>query len=397
MKKNLLLLISLMLIVSSCKTSNIGYTYINGEQVDNRLVNSGYYLTKASMSDALLKDALNMIEQIEKPSPLGEVDLPDMSKIEISTNEIEEITDAMIEAYIEEKRDNEMSYQTIKNGRAAKIGDKAVIDFTGKLNGQPFDGGSAKSQEVILGSGRFIPGFEEQIVGHKAGERFDIYVTFPKEYAEELKGKTAQFTITINYLQEPITPDFDEEFIKKKTKIGATNSEAYKNEVKSILEFKLKYKSDEDVKNKLLEYLLENTVCTPSELGLAWRFSKSILEQKRFAEIQNISFVDQLSSTYDLRTVLEQYKLQTGYIINQDMILEALQRMYKIKVDDDDLYNWYKDIETVNEYGSDVTYTLYKDSMGYEYVYDNAYKSKILSEAIKHIKVNYISIDENNN
>ena len=89
MKKNLLLLISLMLIVSSCKTSNIGYTYINGEQVDNRLVNSSYYLTKASMSDALLKDALNMIEQIEKPSPLGEVDLPDMSKIEISTNEIE--------------------------------------------------------------------------------------------------------------------------------------------------------------------------------------------------------------------------------------------------------------------------------------------------------------------
>lgn len=388
------LLVSI-LVLTSCKRNSIGYTYINGELVDNRLVNSGYYLTKASMSDALLSDALNMIEKIEKPSPLGTCDLPDMSTIEIDVAELDEITDAMVEAYIEEKRDNDMTYQTIKTGRAAKIGDKAVIDFVGKMNGVPFEGGTGKSEEIILGSGVLVPGFEEQIVGHKAGERFDIYVTFPKDYAEQVRGKTAQFNVTINYLQEPVTPELDADFIRKKSKIGATTSEAFREEVRSILKFKQQYKRDEDAKNKLLSYLLENCVCTPSELGLAWRFSKTLLEQKRFAEIQNISFVEQIANTYSLRDVLEQYKLQTGYVIYQDMVLEALQNMYKIKVNDDDLYKWYKDIETVNEYGSDVTYDLYKNSMGYDYVYDNAYKDKILQEAIKHIKINYISLEEN--
>ncbi len=98
---------------------------------------------------------------------------------------------------------------------AAKLGDTANIDFKGYVDGEAFEGGEGTDFDLELGSGSFIPGFEEAIVGHFSGEDFTIDVTFPENYHEELAGKAAQFEITINSLKTPVYPDFNEEFVKE--------------------------------------------------------------------------------------------------------------------------------------------------------------------------------------
>ncbi|MBI5136952.1 MAG: trigger factor [Nitrospirae bacterium] len=99
------------------------------------------------------------------------------------------------------------------DGHAAASGDVAVIDFLGKVDGVPFEGGEAKGYSLSLGDGRFIPGFEDQVIGHKAGDRFDISVTFPEDYhAQDLKGRDAVFEITLHEIKNKVLPPVDDAF-----------------------------------------------------------------------------------------------------------------------------------------------------------------------------------------
>ena len=97
--------------------------------------------------------------------------------------------------------------------RAAKNGDEVIIDFTGKKNGTAFDGGSAKDFALKLGSGQFIPGFEEGVAGHKAGDEFDLELTFPKDYhAKEMAGQKVVFSVKLHKVNELELPKLDDEF-----------------------------------------------------------------------------------------------------------------------------------------------------------------------------------------
>ena len=410
MKKIYLSIIILFaLVISSCAKSDINYVSINGEEVDSRFIDSGYYLTRASLSDALLRDAIERIYEIEKPDPLGETKLPDMTSIEIKTASISEVTDAMVEANIEQKRDRAIVYETIKDKRPAKIGDKVVVDFEGKIDGQSFEGSVGNQETITLGSGQYIDGFEKGIVGHRAGDNFDISVVFPyandnmepqvKELYQKIGGKTAVFNIRINYIQEPVTPELDYNFITERSKTGATTSEAYKKEIRDVLEYKNWYQSIKDIQDKIIAYVLENAECTPSELGLAWRFSKLLMTQKRLSEYQGKTLFDDLKSQGEgqgatVNQMLEGYRFQSAYVIIEDMVYDALAKLYNVKMEDEDMENWYNVIAKVNEYGSDVDYEFYKNSMGDSYVYDNARHFKILSEAMKHVKVIYTNENE---
>ena len=144
----------------------------------------------------------------------GEIIIGDYSTIEIPSNEVE-VTDEEVDSYIESILYYETYTEQITEG-TVESGDTVNIDFSGKIAGEeePFDGGTAQGYDLILGSGMFIPGFEEQIMGHEIGETFDINVTFPDDYAEELAGKDAVFTITINYKSQEVTPELNDEFVK---------------------------------------------------------------------------------------------------------------------------------------------------------------------------------------
>ena len=125
-----------------------------------------------------------------------------------------EVTDELIEKEIEQVRERNSRLVTVED-RAAENGDTAVIDFEGFVDGEAFEGGKSEGYNLSLGSGNFIPGFEEQIVGHKAGEEFSIFVNFPEEYqAEELQGKEAEFKIVLHEIKTKELPEVDDEFVQ---------------------------------------------------------------------------------------------------------------------------------------------------------------------------------------
>ena len=124
------------------------------------------------------------------------------------------VTEGDINSELERVRERNSRMITVE-GRAAENGDIAVIDFDGYVDDKQFDGGQAENYELTLGAGQFIPGFEDQIVGHSTGEDFDVNVTFPEDYhAEELKGKAAVFKIKLHELKTKELPEVDDEFVK---------------------------------------------------------------------------------------------------------------------------------------------------------------------------------------
>ena len=140
-----------------------------------------------------------------------EVTLGDYKGLEIEKAEAA-VTDEQIAAELERMQQNVASTETVE--RAAEMGDTANIDFEGFLEGTPFDGGKGDNFDLKLGSGQFVPGFEEQVVGMTAGEEKDIDITFPEDYTAELAGKAVVFHVKLNKVSVTVLPELDDEFAK---------------------------------------------------------------------------------------------------------------------------------------------------------------------------------------
>ena len=142
--------------------------------------------------------------------------------------------------------------------RAAVSGDIANIDFVGTVDGVKFDGGEAEGFDLTLGSGQFIPGFEDQVIGMNIGETKDVNVTFPENYqAENLKGKAAVFSVKLNGIQTKELPELNDEFIKEAT--GSATVEEYKTKVRERLEKQAERRANDATENSILEAIAANT------------------------------------------------------------------------------------------------------------------------------------------
>ena len=167
-------------------------------------------------------------EVVTKP----EVKLGAYKDLEVSVEVSKEVTDEDVDARIERERNN-LAELVLKEGPAAE-GDTVVIDFVGSVDGVEFDGGKGDNFSLGLGSGQFIPGFEDQLVGHKAGETVDVVVTFPEDYqATDLAGKEAKFVTTIHEVKEKEVPALDDELAKD-----------IDEEVETLDELKEKYRKE---------------------------------------------------------------------------------------------------------------------------------------------------------
>lgn len=144
------------------------------------------------------------------------------------------VDDKAVEQEIQNRLEVQATKEEIKKGKAEE-GDTVNIDYTGRVNGKKFEGGSAKDQSLLLGSKSMLPGFEKQIVGMEVGTEKNIKVTFPKKYTKELAGKDAEFLIKLNYIEKKTLPKLDENFIKENSR-QASNEEEFKAEVKKDLE-----------------------------------------------------------------------------------------------------------------------------------------------------------------
>lgn len=172
------------------------------------------------------------------------------------TKKSTEVTDELINEEIDKVRDRNSRMVTVED-RAAQMGDVTVIDFEGFVDGVAFEGGKAENFNLELGSGNFIPGFEEQLVGHNADEEFSINVKFPEEYhSDELKGKDAEFKITIHEIKVKELPEVDDEFVKDVS--DKDTLDEYKEEIKENIAKRLEAEAEKDVDDQLVEKVLEN-------------------------------------------------------------------------------------------------------------------------------------------
>lgn len=160
------------------------------------------------------------------------------------------VKDADVDAEIEKVLERNARKVTVE-GRAAEKGDVANIDFVGTVDGVKFEGGEAQGFDLTLGSGQFIPGFEDQVIGMNVGEKKDVNVTFPEDYqAADLKGKAAVFAVTLNSLSAKEKPELTDAFIKDAT--GSETIEAYKEKTKERLQKQADSRANDDTENAIL-------------------------------------------------------------------------------------------------------------------------------------------------
>ncbi|NIC03858.1 trigger factor [Billgrantia bachuensis] len=194
---------------------------------------------------------------------------PEIELASIEGTEVErpvvEVSDADLEEMIETLRKQNASWEEVD--RAAEEGDQVKLDFQGFLGDEPFEGGSAEGHELVLGSGNFIPGFEEQLVGAQAGEEKEIKVTFPEDYqAEHLAGQEATFKVKVHAVKGQVLPEIDDEFIKR---FGVEDGdiEKFRAEVKKNMAREAKQAVDNRIKQQVLEALKKaNDVPVPQAL-----------------------------------------------------------------------------------------------------------------------------------
>ena len=183
--------------------------------------------------------------------------LPEIPEVDLSKIKLEKLVveadDASVEEALQKLAESAQNFEDRKKGSKAKDGDQVVIDFVGKVDGEPFQGGAAEDFPLTLGSGQFIPGFEEQLVGVKTGEEKSVEVSFPEAYGnKELAGKAATFDVTVKAVKEPKPAAIDDDLAKK---YGAESLDALKTQVSDRIKGEYDSASRAVMKRALLDAL----------------------------------------------------------------------------------------------------------------------------------------------
>jgi trigger factor len=215
--------------------------------------------------------------------------------------------------------------------RSVKEGDYVNIDYSGSVDGEKFEGGTAEKQELKLGSNAFIPGFEEQINGMNIGEEKDITVTFPEQYhAEELAGKEAVFHIKLNSAQEEVRPELDDEFAQDVSEYDTF--EEYKNNIEKELGEEMEKSSKDKVINNLLQQAADASDCDIPEAMIKKEQHNMLRDFKIRLAYQGIHFDDFIKYTgMTEETINESNKLQASENVKQILVMKAIADKEKIE------------------------------------------------------------------
>ena len=237
----------------------------------------------------------------------------------------EKATEEEIEAELNRVRERQ-GRQIEVTDRAAANGDTATIDYSGSVDGVKFEGGTAEDQPLKLGSGTFIPGFEDQVVGHNVGETFDVNVTFPTEYhAAELAGKPAVFVVTIKKLEVTELPEIDDEFAKDVSEFDTLAE--YKNDIKAKIQKSKDDAADQEVENQLIEALLTKIEGDIPEAMYAEETENMVRDYDNRLRMQGLDLKTYFKYTgLDLDALRRQFRPQAEKQIRLRLGLEAIAK-----------------------------------------------------------------------
>lgn len=268
-----------------------------------------------------------------------EVEIKDYKGIEVEKKSTE-VTDELINDEIEKVRERNSRMVTVED-RAAQDGDIAVIDFEGFVDGEAFEGGKAENFNLKLGSGQFIPGFEEQIIGHNTDEEFTINVTFPEDYqAEDLQGKESEFKIKLHEIKTKELPEVDDEFVKDVSEKETLDE--YKEELSEQIKKRLETEADNDVDDQLIEKLIENMEGEIPEAMYDNQINDMLREFDMRLRSQGMDMNTYLKYTgMDIDAVKTMYKPEAEKRVKLRLILEAIARKEAFEATEKDIEDEY--------------------------------------------------------
>ena len=252
------------------------------------------------------------------------------------TKNVEPVAEEQINAQIETMRERH-SKLVVAEGAALQDGDFAIIDFKGFVDGEAFPGGEGAGYPLQLGSNTFIPGFEEQLIGAKAGEEVEVKVTFPAEYhAAELANKEAIFKVTVQDVKRKELPAVDDDFVKDASEFNSV--EELKADIKNKLEKAAEEKADKEFRNEAIKQAVENATVDIPQVMVDSRVDNMIEDMRVNLEnrgMQLEQYMQYMNTSMD--ELREKYQEAALINVKTDMLLEAVSKAEKIEVKPEDI------------------------------------------------------------
>lgn len=298
------------------------------EEAGLRTVDSPYDLEVPVMSKA------DGVEMKMKVTVYPEVKLGDYKGLK-ATILPTEATDEDVDSELTNMLDRNSRLVSVED-RAAEMGDTAEIDFEGFIDGVAFEGGKGENYPLELGSNSFIPGFEDQIVGHKPEEEFDVNVTFPDDYAGDLGGKDAVFKCKIHEIKTKEMPELDDEFAKDVSEFDTLDE--LKEDLKKQIAERKEEKAKSDLENQLIEQVVENMECEIPECMFDKRTDEMIQEYSYRLQMQGIDLNTYLSYMgQDMDSFKATFREGAENQVKASIALEAIVEAEKIEATEEEI------------------------------------------------------------
>ncbi len=246
-----------------------------------------------------------------------------------------EPTAAEVDAEVDRIRQRNSRVVTVED-RAAENGDIVVIDFDGYTDGKQFDGGKAENFDLTLGSGQFIPGFEEQVVGHNAGDEFDVNVTFPEDYhAEELKGKEAVFKIKLHEIKHRELPEVDDEFAKDVSEFDTM--EEYRKDLENTVRQRKERAAESSTEQQIIKAVIDKVEGEIPDMMVEREIDEIINSFDMQLRDQGMNLENYLKYTQGTVDGLrEQYKERAGQQVKVRLGLAKIAELEKLEVTEEE-------------------------------------------------------------
>ena len=202
-----------------------------------------------------IKELENMkVPEEPKVSEMGKITLPDLKSITVTVSPMENVTQEEVDSAINQALEENLT--SVQD--AAKEGDTVNIDYSGTINGEKFDGGTVEKQDLKLGSGQFIPGFEDQLIGKKAGDTVTVKVTFPEKYQNaDLAGKAAEFEVKVNEVKRQ--PELTDEWVKNYDGTTAETVESYRDQIREQLQNRKEFAYHSEIQDQAIQQISDKT------------------------------------------------------------------------------------------------------------------------------------------